>query len=370
MYKKLTIMIFAILFMTISVINVFKPDVVFSEQENRYLQTFPKLSWNEFVSGELGVKIEKYSSDQFIYRDQWISMNTMIELGMGKKDNGRVYFGKDQWLYSLNDEFDDVQYRKNIDFLNEFYAKYSDTSNLSLMMIPSKYSIINQYAPKNAPFLNEFELRDRILTDIKGDMNVPDLFDALAKKSDADIYFRTDHHWTSLGSYYAYLEMMGDKAISLDEYTLEKVSTTFYGTDYRKSNAPFIKSEDMNVYLNETIKNATISVEGVEGTSPMLDYKALDKQDKYSFYQGGNQGFAQVKGKLNDGSSIMIIKDSFANSLIPYLLPNYDRIDFIDLRHYKGSVSKVIEQGNYDDIWFLYNIQTLVQDKFISKLGS
>lgn len=369
MYKKLTILIFASLFLVISVINVLKPDVVFSEQENRYLQTFPEFKWSEFVSGKFGSDIEKYSSDQFVYRDQWITMNTMVEMGLGKKDNGRVYFGSEQWLYSLNDVFDDEQYLKNIEILNAFVSKYETTSNISYITIPSKYSIMNQYLPSNAPLLNELTLKDKIEGDLKGDIMYYDLFNPLSSHYNEDIYYKTDHHWTSLGAYYAYVALMGDKAIALDKFTLETVSNEFYGTDYRKSNAPFIKPEQMDVYLNSKLKEMEIKVEGVDENLPLFDYKALEKQDKYSFFQGGNQGFSQVKGDKNDGSSLLIIKDSFANSLIPYLFPHYDTIDFVDLRHYNSGISTIVEQGSYDDVWFMYNIQTLVQDKNISKIA-
>lgn len=367
MYKKLSILLFAILFLGMSIINVLKKDVVFSETENRYLQTFPQFNWDKFMSGEFGSEIETFSSDQFVFRDQWISLNTMSELSLGKKDNGRVYFGDQGWLYSLNDAFDQNRFEKNMSLLQEFNSKYGNQIDLQYVLVPSKYSIQSSTVPKNAPFKDEQELYWKMVQKLDSGAGIVDLF-TVFKQQERDLYYRTDHHWNINGAFLAYEEIMKDRATSIDEYDLEMLSSSFYGTDYRKANAPFIKAEPFNMLLNDALKDAKISVEGVDEPVHLLQQEALLKQDKYAYFQGGNHGFVNLQGTANNDKSILIIKDSFANSLIPFLLPHYSSIDFIDLRHYNGSIETLIQDKAYDDIRFVYNIQTLSQDPMLSKL--
>ena len=365
MKKKITVILFATIMASISIVNILLPDTIFSQSENRYLQTFPEVTWDRFKSGELASDFEVYTSDQFIFRDDWVSVKTSAELLTGKKDNGRVYFGDEEWIFSIEEPFSKDQYTKNIDFINTFLSYHSNL-DFKFMMVPSKSSIMNQYLPNYAPVYDEKSLFDELQSDIK-DAQFIDLFNVLNSHSDDSIYFRTDHHWTSLGAYYAY-EAYSNKPSQIEGLNKTVLSNDFFGTDYRKANYKGISPDELLVLSNDTLDNLEFTLPPSDETQPMFDTTYLNKGDKYAYYQGGNHGLMIIKGLADNGKSLLVIKDSFANSMLHYLAQDFETITVVDLRYFNGKIDTIMQDDDFSDVLFIYNIRTMTQDVNLSKL--
>lgn len=363
MKNKQRIILFSTTLLLISTLNIIKKETIYSPKENRYLQTFPEFTWDKFIQGSFNQEIEKYTSDQFLYRDKWVSTNTNIERLLGKKDNGRVYFGTNQWLYSTKETLDQKQVDKNLLILKEFAEKHQQDIKINYLLIPSKATIMSQNLPKNAPTHNEEKLLKHIEDTLGKYGEIPDTISTLNQYNHFPLYYRTDHHWTSLGAYYAYQTLFNEHSFTINNYTPEVISNAFYGSDYRKANLDTIHADTIEVLMRESIRNQTFLSD--DKTLPLFN---TEEKNTYSYYQGGDHAIAQIKGHTQNKKHLLLIKDSFANTLLPYLLPHYETITFIDLRYYNAKVSDLIETNTFDEILFTYGIQNFIQDKTISKL--
>ena len=223
-------------------------------------------------------------------------------------------------------------------------------------------------------------------------LNLTDTFSAHA---DEYLFYRTDHHWTTLGAYYGYLDYaaaVGKTPLSLDGLTAEVVED-FFGTLYSKSkqyNAvadqltyyPGLDAEMTILQLVDPETRQAVEDAYAAGSMSEADYQKLadrtvnlyetDKlavRDKYAMFLYGNNGFCRIAG--SGEGKLMIIKDSYANSLIPFLLNNYAQIDVVDLRYLRdATVDELIEREGYDDLLVLYNFQSFSSDTNLVLLNS
>ena len=197
---------------------------------------------------------------------------------------------------------------------------------------------------------------------------VVDLSCVLLTHEDEYIYYKTDHHWTTLGAYYAYSAISDDP---LDLSTLEKGEKDgFLGTLYAKYKGLFVKPDVITYYdipirsfvTDDTLRNS------------LLDKEKLLVFDKYGMFLYGNFGKSEIvsdesilseKGK---GKKLIIFKDSYANCLIPFLTHDYEYITLIDLRYYKDSVKELVENNKDADILFINNFDFLNEDNHFYKL--
>ena len=356
MKDKSKIIIISVLLLGMSILNIAKNDVVFSSFENRYLQTFPEFSRKRLLNGTFSKEMESYASDQFFGRDSWVSLNTLINLSIGKQDNGRIFFGTEGWLFSLDANLEE----RNINSLTNFINLNEDKYPIDIVLVPTKSQVMSQFLPPNAPLANE----DQMVNDLKSKIfNVIDLKPVLVEHEDEPIYYRTDHHWTSLGAYYAYQNLLKEDAHPFESFTIDTVSNNFYGTDFRKANASFIGPDEISVLKSDTMEDVSITLNLEKNVDSLFDSSFLNKTDQYGYFLGGDHALMSIKGSNHNGKNLMIIKDSFANSLIPFLVPHYETITVLDLRYYRGSVQEFIDESNISEISIIYNVQSLLHDK-------
>ncbi len=213
MKKKIYVIFFVVLLGGLSLWNLFTPDRAFSEQESRYLASMPDFSWNSLVNGEYIDGIESYVTDQFAGRDQWVGVKTLSEKWMGKKDSGGVYFASDGSLIEMFDSVDRSLYQSNLEYIKEFeeecMARYQ--IQVQTMLVPTASDI---YSGKLFPYTPELSQAELLLEAQQTLSGFVDVRGALAAHNGEYIYYRTDHHWTSLGAYYAYQSWRESEGIS------------------------------------------------------------------------------------------------------------------------------------------------------------
>jgi len=180
------------------------------------------------------------------------------------------------------------------------------------------------------------------------------------------IYFKTDHHYTSYGAYIAYREYCkyrGTEPKPLDSFNVVEFGKEFYGTMYSKA-ADFTTEPD-------TISVPTINEDNIEvsgGINKIYDYDALNRKDKYTIYFGGNYGVVNIRTKVDNGKRLLIIKDSYANSLVPYLTSEYEHITMVDPRFYTGSIGQVISDNGINEILIFYEMSNFVNDSEMRRM--
>ena len=375
MKEKVRPILFAGIILFISVVNIISPTKVFSRKENRYLEGFPKLTYKTIMSGEFSSNFEKYSTDQFIGRDAWISLKTISDLAMFKKDNNRVYFGKDDYLFDVDEDINKEQFNKNMLSINKFLEKikeYNENVGITALLVPTKSQVLEEKLPLHAPLMDENHIVEKIKSSLNDNINILNLTDTLKEHSKEDIYYKTDHHWTTKGAYYAYkhyLQQIGDTPLRESEFIKDIASDEFYGTSYRKAN--FYRGEPDKIYSyipKEPVKY-TVDYNGVSKEEGLYDNSFLDKVDKYSYFLGGDKPLIEIDSEVRNNKTIVIVKDSFANSMIPFLINHYEKIIIIDTRYFNGSISEFIKEKDVDEVLLLYNIQNFAKEKTFSKFG-
>ena len=200
-----------------------------------------------------------------------------------------------------------------------------------------------------------------------------DVRQTLADHKGEYIYYRTDHHWTSLGAYYAYSQLCQTLGLTPFDTAAHTALTAdgFYGTHYAKART-WNAVPDVITYYDLantlTVWNVTAAGQPTEGqTTGLYDTEKLSVYDKYAMFLHGNNGLSRVQG--NGSGRILVIKDSYANCFVPYLTANYADIDVVDFRNYNYGLDKLIADNGYDQILVLYNFDSFKSDPYLYRAG-
>ncbi len=392
--------LFALFISVFFLVDVFNSDRAFSEFENTSLAQKPAFSWSSFVDGSFGSKYVKYINEQFLGRDNWISMKAVADMGLGRIESHGVTYGDDHYLMEKLEIVEDQNYPANAGtnivkqtaldrsngMVSSFLQMYDQPITFSL--VPNSYAILEDEVPTGFPGADQQAYTQQIyqtLNEADDQLEIVDFSDALSQHKDEYIYYRTDHHWTTLGAYYAYVaycEQKGLTPVSLEELKENKVED-FYGTFYSKAKRPSQPADTITWYdvdvdefafvanlqqdkqlaqLGEVVQEDGLELLRVDG---MMDQRKFEVRDKYAAFMWGNSGYVKIKSSHNlnhqEGktSRLLLFKDSYANSMIPYLTYNYDEIIVVDLR-YMAKSTKELMQEEFDDIFVMYNFSTYV----------
>ena len=339
-----------LLFMILAIgFNIFLPDKKYSESENRML-----------TSGKYMTDMEDYVTDQFFFRDQWINLKVLEDLALGKRESNGVYIGKHGYLMQIpenNIDMDSV--KDNLNGIREFAQRHEDV-NTVMTLVPNAAYILKQLTPANAPVRDQSQ-DIALAEDTVGDvLTYVDLTDTMSSHQDEAIYYKTDHHWTSLGARYAFDTLYSALGIAepTQDYTIYPVSHTFSGTLASKSG--YDRSEDtIDIYVPQYVVNY---VEEGEKSSSMYVSSALDQKDQYEVFFGGNHSRIDITTPVEENKNLLIFKDSYANCFIPFLQPYFRSIIVIDPRYYYDDVDRLITDNSITDVLFLYNVDTFMTD--------
>ncbi|MGL5151387.1 MAG: DHHW family protein [Clostridium sp.] len=352
-------------FTTICVLSIFheiNKDNIFSEFENKKLSQKPVLKTSDLISGEYFKKYEEYYNDQFPLRNQLISIKGLSEELLKKIENNDIIYGKDNFLFSKLFTTDEERINNNISAINKFIE--TNKINTTTMIVPSSYYIYDNKLPMFTPTVNDGDLIRKINNMILGES--VDVIEAF-KESNKLLYFKTDHHWTIDGAYIAYEEYC--KVNNLEPIKLEYINKIevpdFMGTHFSKSKK-FNQSSDILKYYDIPVEYLKIG----DKTHPnIFNQDTINKVDKYAGFIYGNNPISIIKSKYNsNGKKLLVIKDSYANSFVPFLSYNYEEVHIIDLRYYSGSLSEYISSIDISDCLILYNLINFIQDTNIIKM--
>jgi len=199
-------------------------------------------------------------------------------------------------------------------------------------------------------------------------------FDAapiLQAHREEELYYRTDHHWKTLAAFYVYrdwAEAQGYFVPELTDYDIQTVTEDFEGTVQSKLGIK-TAGDTIELFLPKSGTTCTLQKGNSEDViNTLYDVSALDTKDKYAVYFGGNQAFMSIRTDADSERKILVIKDSYANCFIPFMLGEFQQIDVLDLRYDRQSVSSRIAAGRYTDVLILYNAAGFAEDTAIANL--
>lgn len=373
------LILFSVFFVGMFLLDCVTPDRTVSELENTTLTQRPKVTAQILSSAGLNRFFNdytQYTKDQIPGRDAWISLQSFVETALLQKtQSGGILLGDKGQMFDRTYGLVSSEERtlpRNIAAVASLAARCP--GKVYVMVAPAASSIYPERVPAHAPLLQEESYLSQIQAAVEqaGGVYLP-LKDALSAHKDEYIYYRTDHHWTTQGAYYAYSELCG--ALGLEPFDRAAHTAVdvpdFYGTFYSRARTWNAQPDTLTYYdLDNPLTIYTVTGPGMptEGqTTGLYDLDKLDVYDKYAAFLHGNNGLSRVEG---DGEGrILVIKDSYANSFVPFLTANYAQIDVVDLRNYNYGLDGLIAENGYEQILVLYSFDSFKSDPYLYRAG-
>ena len=371
------------------------PDRAFSENENRVLQEAPKADLASVISGDYMTRAENYVEDQFLWRDAWIRGKLFLDKLSGKKESNDVILGRNGYLMEkpvppLEDSF----YR-NLDAISAFAGRHEFPVVLTL--VPPAAWVMDQVLPDHIPLTDVHEImeqvRERLIT---SDVMLADVTDALKVHKAEPIYYKSDHHWTSLGCRYAF-EAMTEKLGIVDavqKYAIMDAAYDFSGT-MAAASGEFQTKDTIQIYvplvgaradgsespglpagdeagdagsqmeqaLSTNLKYVAQYFDTGRRSATIYDSQALSGKDKYQVFLGGNHPQIVIHTNADNGRNLLLLKDSYANAFVQFLLPYYSSITIVDPRYYSDDLEQLIREQEITEALILYSENNFMADR-------
>ncbi len=356
-------LILLVLVLVILVVNLVLPDRAFSDNENRTLAQRPGFEKGALLDGSYYTDFDKYYADQFVLRDAWITLRYYGNRILGRTESGDVYIGKDGYLFAEPETMDAAATAKTVDAINAFAQKYPTVPS-RVMIVPDAAMILGDRLPPRAPVTNQLAAIEYLQDGFDGSVQMVDAASALRHHAGEDIFYKTDHHWTSLGAYSVFQDTAAELGIEDPvQYKSHTISYSFEGTLASKSGCHTSK-DVVQVYEplgKEVLYYVNYPDEQIKKPS-MFESEKLEEKDQYTVFFGGNHAVVEIHTTANTGKNLLIFKDSYANSFMQFLTPYYDNIFMIDPRYYYDDVSQIMTSEGITDILYLYSADTLFKD--------
>ena len=368
--EKLVGIIFILTLFLFLIINVIVPDREKSVQENRMLATKPKFRLSSLISGDYDEKFEAYMDDQFVGRDMWRKLKVTVDrIGGSRLENG-VYIGTNGQLLEQIEVADENHLAANIKAIKSFSESQSKIP-VRMMLVPDAANVLNHSLPSLAKPEDQTQMFSMVRKDLGDSVEWIDVSTELNKHKTEKIYYKTDHHWTTLGAFYAFQAAAPSLGIEGDlsgKYVSHAVSNSFNGMLASKSGVNLGEKEQIDIYV-PTEEDTDLIVdyvdEGKRSTS-LYDSSKLKEKDQYTVFLGGNSSLLDIRTVSTSTKRLLLVKDSFANSFIPFLTSYYREIVVVDPRYYSGTINDLMDSYRISEVLFLYSGNTFFKDNNIS----
>lgn len=353
---------FALFIAVFAALLVFSPDKDISPQENRVLARLPAFSFSELFSGRFMKDFESWITDQFPFRDSWISLKSRAERLSGKTENNNVFFASDDTLISRFPAPDMSVVDANTAAVNAL-GQYAD---VYLSLIPTAAEIWSDRLPAHADTADQRALIEYIYHGCG--VNTVDTCSALYAHRGEYIYYRTDHHWTTLGAYYGYTALCAAMGLEpVDGYVPQTVTDGFYGTAYSSSGVRWVEPDEIDIYVPAEGVRVT-DYNGREHEGSVYDMSKLEGKDKYAVFFGGNTP-RMIIDTGREGGSLLLLRDSYSDCELPFLFAHFSRIHVLDLRYYRMSVKDYIADNGIDAVLVNYGLSNFCTDLSPALMG-
>lgn len=363
--KKAVICLLCISVLSLSVCLLVSPKKEFSENENRYLAQFPSFTVQTLIDGDYTDSLGDWLADHFPQRDFFVGLKSGVETASGRREINHVFIANDDYLIESYAKPENTG--RITDTLVRFYDKVDPNRfEVNLMLVPTAVTIYSDKLPAFAPASHQMETASAIY-DATGIPAIDCTEWLLSGASQGQLYYRTDHHWTTLGAYYGYLAYCDAKGLTpvpLESMTAQTVTEEFAGTLYSRVNDYNHKKDTITIYTNPADELTVTYVDTGEVTDSLYNLDYVTEKDKYSLFLNNIHPLIEIENLAADSQDeLVLIKDSYANSMVPFLAHHYKKIYVFDTRYYRDGPSSFLEEHNdITDLLLLYNMNTLDGD--------
>ena len=334
--ELITVILFCLIVFSFAIAFYIIPDSEYSEQEKRPLEQAPAIDGEAFFSGKFATDINKYYADQFPLRDLFVKIKGGSELLLGKGENNGVLYSygqlamKDFASFNIYDDIGDKKentdriYLDSVKLQLESVNKLADKLSVPLVTVlpPRTIDITDSQFSYDRPDGDKmFDMMNEVLSEKTGYIDTLSLLRPKYEQGEY-VYYRTDHHWTTLGAYYVYCEIMkslgcGDSVIPREEFEIEYVND-FVGSTAASASFPFFKRDDIEIWHLPDDNEYEVIADG-EDMGGFYVKSFAETSDKYSLFMGGVHASVSITKKGEDRKTLLIARDSFADCLVPFL---------------------------------------------------
>ena len=378
--KIITIALFMIILFGVGLFTVLNGGKKYSAFEKRELAKFPKTNVKTITKAKFQSGLDNFLNDHVLLRDECIYATTMVDKLMGRAEKADVYFGKDGYLIEKSIKASPKKVKENVNYLSTFVNMAADSmgsKNVKVVLIPNKENVLTDKLPKYAPVSNDnIKMKEELWNSLKDKNMLVDLTKTLQKHKDEYIYYKTDHHWTSLGAKYGFQEIMKSLGQKVHKRTPKVVTDQFLGTTYNKIHYAAQKDiitryDGDSEFPQDTCGVDTETTGEKDELKDIYDKGALKKEDKYEYFMGGNYGVVEIHShNTTNGKTVVVIKDSFANCMVPFLTDNYENIVMVDPRYLGGSIMNALSGvDKIDTLIVLFNEEKFMNNTDLWVLG-
>lgn len=391
----------------------------YSEAEKRELTKFPEFSFASLADGSYFSGISTWYADTFPWRETFMNANAKIKSFYGIGDSISGFSDNvsddipsvdentppatlpdnepeteapvdDSLVQKLNTVLivDDSAY-EYYSFIRSTADRYASVVSVTADKLKDKARVFDMVVPTSTDITLEDSVRkdintsdqkkaiDYIYSVISPNAYKVKTFDAIRARKDEYVYFRTDHHWTALGAYYAYCEYTKAadiKTAALTDFE-EKQFDNFVGAFYNDSDKnPALEKNPDTIHAYVPKGDVTLTYTDRKGNEVkwkvIADVSEWSRGSKYNTFIGGDNPYAHITNPaITDGSSCVVIKESFGNAMVPFLTENYGEIHVIDYRYWEGNITEFVEKNGIDNVIFINNISATRNSSLVNKLS-
>ena len=389
MRSIITTTVLCLMLVLFGVIIFMPADLESVKTENRPVAEMPETSLKNIISGDFCTGFEEYLSDHVGFRGKLISISNKFSglkgissygaISNANADLGTGDTSAEKGLLTTHDTIMEIfrekpESRENyVSMVNHYASGLPSEVNLYSMIIPTQIEFTGKKYEGLAD--SQKETIDIIYNNVDKRVKTVDAYSALENHTDEYIYFRTDHHWTTLGAYYAYREfakVSGVTAADISDFD-EKKAENFLGYLYMQSPSEKIKNKPDTIYYYTKGENLSFSAKAWEN-GEIIDYSGKlfvppysGQETRYSIFFGGDHPLFDMPTEVKNGRTILVVKDSYANAFMPWLANSFERIIAVDPRSFGGDISEVITEYNVTDVLLMNYSFTTTFDDIISR---
>lgn len=343
------------------------PKTEYSPLEKRYLAKSPALSEKSLFSGDFREDAEDYIADHTAGREFWVGLAAYYNYSLGNNASKGVYNGKDGYL--INDPEEMTNLSRNVGYIEEFAQHMKSRLNVptAVLVAPSTGYVCADRLPAVHKEYHDNEAFTEMQTILQAATFVDTRESLKAEYANGNqVFYRTDHHWTTRGAYTAYKSLSTALGFTPNSESAYEKSTYkgFHGTTFSTSGYWLNPPDEIEVWDNPDNDIEVTIIDGeTTGHRDMFYYNNLDGDDKYTVFLDGNHPYTVIRNKkAKSKDTLLVVKDSFAHSLVPFLADHYAQIIMVDMRYYSMPLQPIIEKEGVKQVLFLYSIDNLATD--------
>lgn len=362
-WNLLTVVLFALLLLAAPLYWLIAPRRTFSESERRYLAEAPKLSEEKLSDWSFDDRVETYLADQLPLRDAFVGINAYATLYTGRQISTDVYCDADGYLVEapVKDAPEEVEKRVNR------IASLGERTGLKpyLIVVPSTGFIRRDSLPASLAALYHDDAIIARIERMEGVTPVPILKRFM--REGQTWFYRTDHHWNAEGAfaaYEAYMRAAGHEPLSKDAFARREIKG--YSGSTQSRSALWLHRRDALTIDEPVGCRVTVTFSDRDGAYDTLFFEEhLNEYDWYPIFLDGNHPVTVIENGSapSDAPALLLVKDSFGNSLAPLLVPSYRTVVMVDPRYYRQSLAPLCEQYGIDELLCCYSLDHITTDE-------